>query len=501
MVKKSPVSLLMMLLAGLLFVHGVQAESKIYPKEVVLGNPVTWILSGYEIESDYEKLDLTELQKQFVIYDIDGHSDRLRIRLYPVKTGNLTIPELKSGRLHVKPTTIKVLKNPEVSVSWQAPKKTVYQNEVVLWSANVNADSASILIENVLPENTDDLPYEWIGQASPETQEGAFFGKKTALTSAVAMNQTGLITLKPPIIRVQNESNKRWVFGAPPVSIQVRSLPSYLPAVIPLGKVSVQNAFSSHLIVKGRLYNWYLHLNGENVAVSDLPNITNQLGHDASIEWLTPNLEKQTTMTSAGVSSQVKIDQPFRVNHFGLTHLPALRLTYFDVNSGKLEDQFAPAQTLVVIPLWLMIVFQGVVAIIGVLIVLALGTFLKASWTKYRLVTTLKKADSATAVWRAVMRWSQKQLKPIKKGQAWMFFQPESLAESELSTQSLGQWLERFESQYGHSDDARAMVRLLNEQLYSPQHEPMRQQALIWAQSLPKFDWTRFKPDKTSRIQ
>ncbi|RUM91880.1 MAG: hypothetical protein DSZ27_05000 [Thiomicrospira sp.] len=493
MVKKVQSLLLLPLLVGLLFASGVQAESKIYPKEVVIGNPVTWILSGYEIEKDYEKLDLTELQKQFVIYDIDGHSDRLRIKLYPLKTGNLIIPELKAGRLHVKPTTIKVLKNPEVSVSWQEPKKTVYPNETVLWSASVKADSAAILVENVLPENTPDLPYEWIGQADPQIQEGTFFGKKTVLASAVTMNQTGHIALKSPIIRIQNETNKRWVFGAPPASIQVRPLPSYLPAVIPLGKVSVQNAFSSQLIVKGRLYNWYLDLNGENVAVSDLPNITNQLGRDASIEWLTPNLEKQTTLTSDGLSSKVKIDQPFRVNHFGLTHLPALRLTYFDVNTGKLEDQFTSAQTLVVIPLWLMIVFQAVVAIIAVLIVLALGILLKASWTKYQLVTALKKADSATAVWGAIMRWSHKQLKPIRNGQAWVFFQPESSAESELSEQSLGQWLERFESQYGHSDEARVMIELLNEQFYSLQYEPMREQALNWAQSLPRLDWTRFQ--------
>ncbi|MDG4813527.1 hypothetical protein P8629_10960 [Hydrogenovibrio sp. 3SP14C1] len=493
MVRGIKITLLVTLMAGMFFVKGVQADSRIYPKEVVLGNPVTWILSGEDIESDYDKLDLSELKKQFVIYDINGHSDRLRIRLYPVSTGILKIPELKAGRLHVKPTTIKVLENPEVTVSWKAPKKTVFQNEIVLWSANLKADSASIGVENVLPENMPDLPYEWIGQADPQTQEGTFYGKKIILTSAVALNKTGVVSLTSPIIRVQNETNKRWVFVAPPVSVQVRSLPSYLPAVIPLGKVSVQNSFPAQLIVIGRLYNWYLHLNGENVSVSNLPNITNQLGKDTRIEWLTPNLKKHTIMTTAGLSSRVEIDQPFRVNHFGLTQLPAMRLTYFDVNTGKLEDQFAPAQTLIVIPLWLMIVFQGLLVVIGAVTLFALGLVAKASLAKYRLIIVLKKSNSTEAAWLAILHWSHQQLKPVKNNQAWPFSPADKSASSVLSQQSLGQWLERFESQYGQNADARRLVEVLNEQFYSQQHDPLLQVALKWAQSLPKLDWTRFQ--------
>lgn len=492
MVRMIKTCLSMMLFILSLF-GSAQAESRIYPKEVMLGNPVTWILSGNEIESDYEKLDLTELKKQFVIYDIDGHSDRLRIRLYPVKTGNLTLPEMKSGRLHVKPTLIKVLKNPEVTVSWQVPKNSVYQNEMVLWSAKVQADSASIGIENVLPENIPDAPYEWIGEAEPQTQEGTFYGKKTVLTSAVVLKKTGRISLNSPSIRVQNETNKRWVFVAPPVTVQVDPLPSYLPAVIPLGKVSLENVFPATVMVKGRLYHWYLKLRGENVSVSNLPNITNQLGKDPSIEWLTPNLNRETTMTASGLSSTVEIDQPFRINHFGLSRLPSLRLTYFDVHTGKLEDQFTPAQTLIVVPWWLMVVFQAMVVVIGVLMIWAVGVLLKASLVKYRLIFMLKKSDSTEAVWQAILNWSNKQLKPIKKGQAWSFLAFDSAMELEASQQSLGQWLERFESQYGQSVEARTLVQALNAQLYSQQHKQALREALAWAQSLPKLDWTRFQ--------
>jgi len=492
MVRRIKSILLVTLLAGLFFVKGVQADSRIYPKEVVLGNPVTWILSGENIESDYDQLDLSELKKQFVIYDIDGHSDRLRIRLYPVGTGTLSIPELKSGKLHVKPTSIHVLENPEISVSWKAPKNIVYQNEMVLWSANVQADNASIGVENVLPENIPDSPYEWVGQAEPQTQEGTFFGKKTVLTSAVTLKQTGRISLTSPSIRVQNETNKRWVFVAPPVRVQVRPLPSYLPAVISLGKVSVQNAFKTKLVVKGRLYNWYLQLRGENVSVSNLPNITNQLGKNSSIEWLTPNLDKENRMMPSGLLSTVKIDQPFRINHFGLTQLPALRLTYFDVNTGKLEDQFAPAQTLIVIPLWLMIVLQGVLVVIGAVILFALGLVAKASLAKYRLIFALKRSDSTEVVWLAIQHWSHQQLKPVKNSQAWPFL-PSDRSAVALSQQSLGQWLERFERQYGQNSEARKLVEVLNEQFYSQQQEPVLQVAFKWAQSLPKLDWTRFQ--------
>ena len=121
----------MVLLLTLLSQLAVGAESlvKIYPQQVMLGERVTLVLTGDQALRDFDKLNLAELQHAFAIQDIDASSEQIRLRLYPLSSGLLTIPEMKVGAIRIPLTPITVKPNPEVRVVWQSPKSQVYLGE------------------------------------------------------------------------------------------------------------------------------------------------------------------------------------------------------------------------------------------------------------------------------------------------------------------------------------------------------------------------------------
>ncbi len=469
-----------------LFLPGlVLADSRMYPEEVVLGNPVTWIISGEQVENDFEQLDLSVLKQHFVIHDIEGGSSRLRLRLYPYEAGVFQLPAMHHGGLHVKPITIHVQENPEVSVTWQAPQEQAYPDEVLYWRADVSAKGENIPIRVLATENDPNQAYQWLGTAEPKADH-TLFENHVRLISAVRFLKPGAYSLPSPGVRVDSSAYRHELFFAPPQTVQVRPMPSYLPAVLPVGQVSLNADFNPFWVVTGDLYHWVWRLNGQNVTDEQLPNLASQLTDTDGFEWLMPTVERTQAVTESGLMSRAEIDQPFRILEYGWVRLPALRVTYFNPQSGRLEDVVFPAQSMVALPGAVIVFGQLLLALLALVSLRVIWLGLREAFLKWRLLAGLKQADSVLQVWQQVDAWSSRQLSHRQNGQAW----PVPVISTDVSDSrqpSLGSWLQVFESEYGESAQARTLVDRLNEQLYSERHPAVKLAALEWAKSLPLF--------------
>lgn len=475
-----------LLLAGLLLSVSVNASpGRMSPQQVMLGQAVTWVLEGKNIAQHFVKSDLTELKQYFYIERVTGDEDRLRVKLYPYQAGKITLQPIPLGQIRFNPPTIDVSENPDVEVVWQPPVYPMaYQNQVIYWRAKLFAENADFSVTTELVTDSGET-YQWLGTAEEDGRQGAF-GHQWRFTSGLQLTRSGSYSIGSPRLWVQNSTQQRWLFIAPPSQIKVQPLPSFIPRNIPVGELHLTAKMPMHLIEKGALQNWRWQWLGQDLQLDDFPDVSEMLTSDTGMEWLTPSKQDSSEMTLDGLRSKLTVEQPFRVNQYGWVSLPPLRVTYFDVKTGKLVNQLLDPPWVISVPNWIIWLLKGLWAglvLVGLMLVWQLA---RAVHLKWHLIRQLQLAPDAQATWRAIQQWTQ-------TNQAWGFLNENSRqnrAEFAFSDFSLGAWLAWYEQRYGKSEEARLLVTRLNASFYGHGDDQIQQPALDWAQQLPNLDMT-----------
>jgi len=471
------------LLVGLLLSVSVvwADEIRMAPNQVFMGQAVTWVLEGPGIESALEEADLTELKQSFYIERMFGGGDRLRIKMVPYHPGLITLNPIRLGPKHYQPPVIEVTENPAIKVVWQAPKtdERAYQNQVVYWRTQVLAEDAEFSISVELPENGQGN-VQWLETAKEDGRSG-ILGHQWRYTSGVQLIETGEFSVSSPSFWVRNATQQQWLFVAPPINIRVQPLPGFVPRNLPVGKLQLTSEFPKYWVEKGALQIWRWRLDGTDLPLKDFPNLIEGLPSQQGFEWLSASKWLVSNIQLDGLHSSMKIEQPFRVNQYGWVRFPPLRLSYFDVETGKLVDQFVDSQGVLSVPSWMIWLAKALWILLmamGLMVVLQL---LRAVYLKRRLLHALRQAKQSEEIWKAIQVWTN-------NSQAWLLFNAPGLDGGEGSSQSLGQWLNWFENRYGAIDQAALLVAVLNDCFYGRTSLQVKRLALDWAKSLPDLD-------------
>ena len=449
------------------------ATVTVYPKKIILGEPVIMVFKGHNIEADFKKISKAALKKEVEIYDVEGDSDRLRLTLYPKHAGNIAFPAMQFGQVNYPGEVIKVAKNSKVSIDWQGPPKQGFPNQFFSWKVTVKvSDSADYVTLEQHPHANTKLQY--VIQESPVEESMTLTGKAETFMFAALSDQPGLITIRTPVVRVKNRGARPWLFFDSTAHVNVLPLPSYLPTGTPVGKVTLQVASLPYIAVEGTLIQLNWTLKGMGVPAIFLPNLQPQMNMGQSVEWLTPNIEKSQKLSNKGMVSLLIGSQPFRINQLGWVSLPSFRITYLDSKTQQLKDYYAPSQLMWVVPSWLLMLLQ----LVGLLLVLSalflVGLIARQIWVNQVLVYQLKRAESLEQTWQICLDWAK-----------------ESLGSDANLT--IGLWQEQVSQQYQSSDALNDLCQLLNEQAYSTQYPETKAQALVWAKGLPWLHIKAFK--------
>lgn len=463
-------------LALSLVVMSAKADSvNLSPLQITLGEPVTLILKGHNIESDFAKFDKEKIRKQFEIYDVDGDSDYMRLVLYPRQAGDAHFPAIHIGGLQFDGAVVRVDPNNDVTIEWQPPKNVAYMNQLQGWKVLVKTSDPSLGVRMLLhPHASDKVTHIFTEQPVGGNQR--WLGNQRMFQMLVGSEHSGKVKVRTPIVEVQNTGNGRpWLFFDETQWIHVKPLPSYLPVAMPIGKVSLMPSKLSFWQVENQQLDWELTVKGENLDPNTLPDPTSQFAYNHAVEWLMPDQNKHEQWTESGLISERLIKQPLRFASLGLIRLPDIRVTYFDPASGKLVDQFISGQWVFSVPrvvYWLMnVLFYGLVVF---LLLLMLWMFMDA-WHKWRLVVAIKQAKNRDEIWQALLIWTVSQFG------------------SEVKNLSFGQWEKKIRTHYGDSSSLSQLVRALDKDHFSLDDEDVRSLVLGWAKSLPVFKWQRLR--------
>lgn len=401
------------LLSTLVWLWAFTCAPAFAAQQLMLGESLTLTLRSEHILQDYQTLDLSAVRQWAHIDDSQQNNERIRLQLTPYHSGEFDIPALHAGGLKIEPQRIRVTPNPHIHITWQAPKQRAWQNEWVSWHIQVRAQDPGLPLSLASTDKANVV-------FSPQPiQQHIGDQKQAEFVLAQAFNQLGQQTLARPILLVQNRQGGRWIFYPPPQSIEVRPLPSYLPADIGVGRYQLQIK-RPFWLSQGQLHTQTLQLSGLNS--NQRPNPRTWLQTTQDFEWLTPQADSQQSLSTQGIVYSQTIAQPFRPRQLDWGWYPPIRLTLFNPDTGLLEDQIWPAQPYLVLPYWLQLLAYALALFAFVVLSRWTLTGLQRVYYRVLLHYRLHQAQGdALAIWQAYQSWGkQRGLGEHPTHQAWL---------------------------------------------------------------------------------
>lgn len=444
------------------------AKVKLSAQKVMLGEALTLIVWGENIEADFEKLDKSPIRKHVEIFDIEGDSDRLRLKLYPRRAGRFIFPALKQGQIDFPATEVTVEENPEVKIEWSGLPDKAWVNQKLLWSAEVKVTDSAHAVSLAAHPHPNAKVQKQLSK-TPYFEQKTLAGKTSHLGMLVSSGDKGAVRFRTPVVRVKNRTNKPWLFFDESYWVNIKPLSSYLPLNIPLGKIDLTANALDFWLERGRMYDWHIMQKANTFSANQLIDVTQQLGGENQVEWLVPKLKKYQVWQKEGQQALLDIHQPVRFHGLGLVKLPELRLTYLDVSSGRLEDVWLEESMHFILPSWLLLALQVIFWLLVLLLALISWQLLRLAWLKWQLVRQMKQASSVNQLWAVIENWNDKTL-----GET-----PDQV--------SLKDWQATLR-QHCSDDKTQAMVDLLNRAFYaadkSVDYAKLQQAALDWGYSV-----------------
>ncbi len=492
----------------------------IKPTEVMLGEPVTVTIVGEHRANLFAGLDWARFEQNFVLYDVDSDSERIKVQFYPLQSGLLKIKGQTAGRMVLPDFDINVTANPEVSISWFGPNSTtnstsitsLYAHQQIVWRADVQVtdtahkvtyEQRASAINSSVTTYLQNLPVNsqatFIGDVN-ENQTGLPSAKTETLVASYEVKESQTsepqrVLLHSPVVVVKNRSNRRWYFFDKPSSVILKPRPNFLPLTVPVGTIEWQSEPTDKIHTVGDLHYWTWQLQGKGLTQAYMNSVAYQLiaqiRHNPQIEWLSDSRETSMKFTREGMLSALTLRLPYRVTQPGLVALPALQLRYFNPQSERLEVVLHPEATVFALPAWIVWIGEWLLLMLSILIIFIGLLSIKQAWLNWRLQQVFKQATSLDALWQGLIDWRQNQTYQAWSILKWPQNTAENMPSQDISKQSLGQWSQWYVERFGDSEAFFELVKELNfilyarhDQIGSEEWQRLSKKAHSWSQTL-----------------
>jgi hypothetical protein len=174
--------------------------------------------------------------------------------------------------------------------------------------------------------------------------------------------QKKLVVTLPPVELVRDGVTTHH-FYMPPVELDVRPLPVYIPATIPVGHVYIQDSEQLRFLQEDELANHDLSIFGDNLRVTSLPDISHQFRSTRSIKLYPASSHPVQINSAAGITSHIDYSIPFKPVQQGYSAINDLIISYFDTTNGILVSRHYPSIYLFSLNKWIIWVLMCLLAV------------------------------------------------------------------------------------------------------------------------------------------
>jgi len=265
----------------------------------------------------------------------------------------------------------------------------------------------------------------------------------------------GQYQIKLPDIQYELNGVIRHTIPIPTFTINVKALPAYIPPTLPVGKIAIEQSFSSeHLVNTNTLTYWKLTLKGEGLPAQWLPAVLRQIQSNENIHYSPVTSERSNTATAKGMQSQVIHTIPLKALVNGKLKLPDLHVQSFDPADGRLKTLAIEKNSIYALSyIW------------RTVLILVLGGLVYKGFKQINTYLHRKRLER---------KRRKEALQNI--GQAKSAYEIRSelnqlaLAENWPGNLSIGAWYSLWNSKYRHQKDLDSLLGSLSTGCYSKQH-------------------------------
>ena len=363
---------------------------QIEPKKVQEGQTIRLTLAMNEVQNRIEP-DLSPIQHDFTIVGtqrtvnysvINGHAQSLNqwiVILLPKRTGVITIPPIKVGQETTQLSKIEVVKDqvmtdadplnendlsqqekidqtPPVKLRTEVSISAPLVNQQVIYTVKLYNSRRLMDADYQPPQVKDAL---MIALGSPNRSQEMMHGVPYIVESmqyAIFPQKSGPLKIKPPrfsALLFDTVPGKIEIHGKP-TTLQVKPIPVVDPQQkshwLPAKKVSLSERYDKQStdIEQGGMLVRTIRLKAIGVPAQLLPSLPIGKGRQFSLYPAKP--QEETTYENGNLVGISSIKVSYLMNQTGTIVIPAVKLPWFNTETGHAEVAILPARTLMVSP-------------------------------------------------------------------------------------------------------------------------------------------------------
>ena len=343
------------------FAYGSSLQIIADNSTVELGEPINATITAKDIKQNLASIDIRSLEENFGVYVIESANrsenniniQELKIALYPNNIGKDEIPSVVLGKYKSVSVPITILAAREntqtLEFSSSLSASSIWQRQQIVMTTHVVTHSkfANIKLDDFIQEGFESYKLK---SSRQDLGNGMYrLSSGWAIYPLIAGKQN----LNFPAVNYRLGGKVQRKFIPTNVQLNVRKLPSYIPPLMPVGKISIDSFITADLDNADKSHTISVNISSKTVLPTTLPNLPQNyiLNSNINIGEITSNrmLVEKNNISSTSIQHRI----PISFNSSGIYYFPELALKYFDVKSGRIVTAIGnPINTLILLP-WL----------------------------------------------------------------------------------------------------------------------------------------------------
>ena len=358
MVKLIPLILLLFINP---FVYGSSLQITADNPTVELGKPINIIITAKDIKQNLASINIKSLEENFGVYVIESANrsenniniQELKIDLYPQSIGKHEIPSVALGSYKsvIVPITVIAAKEKKQTLefSFSTNASSIWQRQQIIMATHIVTHSKFATIK--LGEFTQEGFESYKLKSSREDLGNGVYRLTSGWTIYPLLAGKQHINFPAVNYRLKGKVQRKFIPSN--IQLNVRKLPSYIPPLMPIGKIAIDSIIAVGSNNTDKSHTVSVNISSNTVLPTTLPNLPQNFILDSNIiiGETTSNIinEAENNIPSSSIQHNV----PVAFNRSGVYHFPELTLKYFDVTSGRIATVTGnPINTLILLP-WL----------------------------------------------------------------------------------------------------------------------------------------------------
>ena len=317
--------------------------------EVQIGKPIHARIIATDINKKISSVNINGLKKNFGLNIIESSNiiensaliQKLEVNLYPRSTGFLKIPSIVFDNYKTKPIELFITdatgNDGTISFKTMHSDANVWQRQKIIISIEIITPSKFSHIE-LTPIDHPNIESYIIKPTQVKLSNGLY---KIVSGWHLYPLLEGDILLSPPSVRYRLNGKTQRKFYPSSINIKTRRLPSYIPPLMPVGNIVINDKKVTDNI-------WSIEFSSPDVSPSTLLSMSLPI---KVIDGIKFGDRVSVKLTDDTISHRI----PLIIDTSGIYTIPEIIYKHFNPNTGKIIASTIPRKRIIFLNTWLKI--------------------------------------------------------------------------------------------------------------------------------------------------